>query len=65
MKEIISYKCDGCGRRYDDEQDCEKCERSHIGIDQISCVKYDAGAKYPYFIEVTMNDGRTLGFKRT
>lgn len=30
MKAITVFKCEACGRTYDDALECEACEKSHI-----------------------------------
>lgn len=69
MIELTQYKCEVCGTLYNDASVCQKCEASHIPVEQVSRYKYyqkgvGPESQYPYEVVVLMTDGQELTFKR-
>lgn len=40
MKRIVSYKCEYCGKVFDDEHSCHIHENEHLGISENEFVKW-------------------------
>lgn len=40
MKRIVSYKCEYCGKTFDDEHSCHTHENEHLGISENEFVKW-------------------------
>lgn len=68
MKKINLFVCEICGAQYKDEPYAKQCEGNHKKINHIGKVRYlpisDNKAGYPISIEVVMDDGERLTFKR-
>lgn len=59
MKKIVIFKCEMCGRSYDNELECRACEDSHIK--PIEIVASNAEGKlfdyYPSYISIKFDNG--------
>ena len=68
MKKINLYVCEICGTQYKDEPYAKRCEANHKKIDRIGQVRYqsfsDNKPGYPIAVELVMEDGTKLTFKR-
>lgn len=66
MKEIRLWRCEKCGKDHWDKESAEACEKSHIGVKEISYEDYFIGQseKYPARIYIRMQDGKTLRYAR-
>ena len=43
MKQLTTYKCDKCGATYDNQEDCVKCESSHVMPKKMVSLSYNYG----------------------
>lgn len=68
MKTVNLYVCEVCSAQYRDESHAKKCEENHKKINHIGKVRYlpisENKPGYPVSIEVVMDDGERLTFKR-
>lgn len=68
MKTINLYVCEVCSAQYRDEAHAKQCEGNHKKINHIGKVRYlpisENKPGYPVSIEVVMDDGERLTFKR-
>ena len=62
MKTLEKYKCEICGKVYDNKRECEACETGHKKPTKIIDRKYeDIGVRtvgFPYQITVETQDGK-------
>ena len=60
----IAYKCEVCGRLYDNEESARKCEDSHtLELPLAKMVDMDLPGTYPQFITVKYFDGKLLTYR--
>lgn len=54
MKKIEYYKCEICGRVYDNEEDASKCEVLHVPMNNLELVNvgYEYGCAFPSELEL-------------
>lgn len=68
MKVKTLYECEICGTPYKDESKCKECESSHKKIKKIHTAQYQSyhvnQKGYPSSIEVLMDDGEKIRYKR-
>lgn len=68
MKEQKLYICEYCGTSYKDKLKCKECEKGHKQVVKIENCNYTSinsdKTGYPSRINVTMNDGKTVTYKR-
>lgn len=68
MKKIITYCCEVCFTEFENEQECLKCEKSHIKatrIDkQISSYQDLREKNYPEKLIIEMEDGTKREYRR-
>ena len=68
MKAIERYKCELCNTEYSVKKKAEECEKNHKKPKKIvSCRYLSKGANlkgYPVSIDVFMDDGNTVTFRR-
>lgn len=59
MKAITVFKCDACGRTYDNTLECEACEKSHIKPVEIlaSVAEGELFDYYPSCIFIKFDNG--------
>lgn len=65
MKEIRLWRCEKCGKDHWDRESAEACEKSHIGVKEISYEDYvflGQSGKYPARVYIRMQDGHTLRY---
>lgn len=62
MTAVTSFKCDTCGHIYKTEEECSKCESSHVKVSKILDVCYGGFAKYPTGIIVELENGEKASF---
>lgn len=64
MKQMNGWKCDGCGKVYDDREKCEECERIHDKSDKsIYFCEYEPYEKYPHTIYIRFKSGPVINYK--
>ena len=67
MKKVmneIAYKCEICGRLYDDEETANKCEEMHAPQLPIAkLVEDDWPGRYPEFVTIKFTDGKLLIYR--
>lgn len=59
MQEVISYKCEKCGKVWSTKEECQRCESSHVNSLEevyIGSLLYEELTPFPKEL--------TLGFKR-
>ena len=68
MKEVKHYVCDICHTEYNDKNKCKQCEEHHCKVKEFKGARYisfDGNNKgCPVSIDVLMEDGKTITFKR-
>lgn len=68
MKKVQHYICEICGTEYNDESVCTKCEKGHRAAKCISGSRYLSMSQdksgYPLTIDIMMDDGKTIRYKR-
>ena len=65
MKEIIQYKCEGCGAVYDDKVKCQECEDKHSKPESITCFMYNSlNTTYPSRIVVRFDNGASISYMK-
>ena len=68
MKEVKHYICEICGTEYAEKEKCAKCEKSHkkaVEIVKMRHLSFSQDQKgYPLSIDVKMNDGKIVTYKR-
>lgn len=68
MKEVKHYVCDFCHTEYNDKNKCIECEQHHCKPKKIKNARYvsfdNNKAGYPISIEVLMENGETILFKK-
>lgn len=60
MIQVQFYECEYCHDKFEIEEDCKRCEASHMDtndIDKDKCV-YSYGHVYPHTINITFSDGQ-------
>ena len=61
MKTITIYKCELCGRSFDNAPECEECESKHIK--PVEIVGENAGGAlfdyYPTYVVIKFDNGET------
>lgn len=59
MKKIEYYKCEICGRTYDNEKDASRCEGLHVPYEELELVGvgYESSCAFPS--EIVVKDKRT------
>ena len=66
MKELIIYQCDHCGKTYEKELDCRRCESLHVHTKTIKGESFNPNLKdknYPEWIEFNMCNGEVARYK--
>ena len=68
MKSVMEYQCDVCGERYFSENECIKCEKSHIQDLKITCMRFQgyrqSDTDFPWLIYLADNKGRSQVYRR-
>lgn len=68
MKEVKRYICEVCGTVYNDKMIAKNCEKNHKKPVEIGNCRYLPKASntkgYPISLEVRMEDGVTIVYKR-
>lgn len=64
MKELKLFICELCGTQYKEKYNAEKCERTHLHVEDINQEKYHANGEYPDRIEIQFMDGKKIWYKR-
>lgn len=67
MKKLCLYVCDYCGTRYEDKNECEKCENSHKIALEIHDMRFRSRKdidNYPDKVELEMSDGEMVWYRR-
>lgn len=68
MKETTLYVCEICGTNYAMRSSAEKCEKGHKKPKKIDCCKYipinNDNTGYPLKIDVQMEDGKIVSYRR-
>lgn len=66
MQNIVEFKCDWCGKRYGTQEECLKCEETHIEVRPIKIVDAwcvdEYNRKYASDIVVERKDGTLAWF---
>ena len=55
MKQI--YCCEICGAGFETEEECNQCERSHIGLRSIEAAMFRKNSRYADNVLIRMDDG--------
>ena len=67
MKKItnqVAYKCEICGRVYDNKEAANKCEESHVlQLPMANTIDITSPGIYPEFITVKYFDGKLLIYR--
>lgn len=63
MKTITKYKCDFCGKEFNNESECKKCEKTHRSIVEIESTIYEDNNKHPLYIRVKDEDGEIITYR--
>lgn len=58
MKKL--FKCELCGKIYDDEAKAKKCEKGHEYPTEVKPRAYGEGSIYPYKIEVKFGNCKAI-----
>lgn len=64
MKELKLYQCEYCHTQYSDEIKCRACEDCHSKKAKIKTMKFLANDKYPVSINVEIENGKVITYKR-
>lgn len=68
MEELKIYRCEICGTTYSKKIECQECERGHRKPRDMKPMKYlpisQDKTGYPMYIEVKMDNGKTVGYER-
>lgn len=68
MKEYTMYRCEICNTAYSEKKKAVDCEKSHKKIKEIKHCRYlskaENGKGYPVAIDVLMENGEVITFKR-
>ena len=62
MIEETRYRCEICCKVHLNEDDCTKCESSHLKDPKVVGLDYRRGAIYPRFITVKFENGKTVQY---
>lgn len=64
MRKLEMYQCEFCGAVNSDVERIKDCEASHSVLVRIDKAKYYRLAKYPNVIDMLMDDGVVVTYKR-
>ena len=64
MKKLELYECDVCHTRYNSEEKCRKCEKSHRKDLNIVEARTQDGTGMPITITLERDDGVRYTYKR-
>ena len=68
MRVMTKYICEFCGTEYADKNTAAECEKNHKTVSRIKNMTYKPIRMlpngYPIKIEVEMEDGKVIEFKR-
>lgn len=65
MQQKTIYICEHCGAEYDTEEECLKCENSHVKTEEILTENFHtepSRLNYPDVIYVKMKDNKTVAY---
>ena len=66
MRLLEKYICDICNHEFGSQENCLKCEETHVLPKAKSSPKgiWNCKEKYPHKLEVTFEDGETIRYRR-